>query len=148
MRLALLVALPLVVGCGASAQDAARLTLTTTAYGAVHADKAFGDAYELASDAARDANDTQEGKDADMADWDRAADAMERVIAEVYSALATAEIALDAWEQTADAESWNGALACLAERLRELSRVLEEREVNIPAPLAKALTFTGDLACQ
>lgn len=135
------------VGCGASAQDIARVGLTTTAYAVVQADKAFAESYRLASDEARATSTTQAEKDAQMVEWDRAADEVERVVGAVYAGLGAAEIALDVWEQTDDVSAWDEALGCLVAKLTELAKVLEERGVEMPRALRDALRLGAGLEC-
>lgn len=147
MRLAAIILVALTVGCGASAQDIARATLTTTAYAVVAADRGFAESYRIASEEARAGSSTQEEKDARMAEWDRAADEVEYLVGGLYASLAGSEIALDAWVETDDSGSWDEALACLAEKLRTLERVLTKRGVTIPAALAKVLALGEGLVC-
>jgi hypothetical protein len=146
-RTLLVPACAVLFACVPSATEVARTTLTTTAYAAVTADKVFAESYRIASEAAREASSTQEEKDAKMADWDEAADEVEFLVNGLYAALATAEISLDAYEQTKDSSAWDEALACLAEKLRTLERVLRERGIAIPAALAKVLTVSEGLTC-
>jgi hypothetical protein len=136
-----------VAGCGASAIEIGRATLTTAAYATTQADKLFADAYELAADQARASSSTQEEKDAKMVDWTEAADTFERVYAAATAALVAAEVALDGYERTKDAGYWDEAIACTAESLRDLAKVLEERGLKIPAALAKVLTLSEGLTC-
>jgi hypothetical protein len=145
-----LLALPLfvfVVGCGATAVEAARGTLTTAAYATVQADRLFADAYEIQANYARDSSSTQAEKDAKMADWTKAADEMERALSAAQASLVAAEVALDGFERTGEAGYWDEALACTAATLRDMAKVLEERGLKIPAALAKVLTMSEGLTC-
>ena len=135
------------VSCGATAIDVARGTLTTAAVATVAADQAFGTAYGIASEAARKSSTTQQEKDWKMTDWDKAADDMEHAQALARASLVTAEVAVDGFERTGDAGYWDEAIACVAESLRRIAHVLEERGLHIPAALAKVLTLSEGLTC-
>jgi hypothetical protein len=137
----------LLTACGASGVDVARGTLTTAALATVQADKAFADAYQIASTEARADSDDWEARDATMGAWDDAADRVETIIDGLYSGFLAAEVALDSYAKTDAVEHWTDAIGCLAEQLRELEKVLREREVNAPAPLAKVLSATEGLEC-
>jgi hypothetical protein len=145
MRKALPVLL-LVLGCGASATDVARATLTTTAHATVAADRLFADAYELASTDARDTSATQAEKDAKMVDWEAAADKIEGALSAIYAALATAEVALDALDR-GEPGSFDEAFACAAASLREAAGVLQERGLKIPLAVTRALALSESLVC-
>ena len=143
----LILALPLAVGCGASGVEIARASLTTSAHALVQADHAFGDAYQAASEAARDSSATQEEKDQKMVAWEAAADEFESVYHDAATALVTAEVALDGYATAGDAGSWDEALACAAASMRRMAKVLEERGLRIPAALAKVLALSEGLYC-
>jgi len=142
-------ALPLVfiVGCGASAVEVARGTLTTAATATVQADKLFADAYQIHADHARDTSISQEDKDQKMIDWTKAADAMEKALTAARASLVAAEVALDGFERTGEAGYYEEAMACAAQTLREMAKVLEERGLKIPAALAKILSLSEGLTC-
>jgi len=141
IRAALLALVALSAACGASGPDIARGTLTVTAHAVVESDRLFADAYTIADDAAREASPTQAEKDARMASWEAAADAAGKTLERVYAGLAAAEVAIDVWEHTDDATDWTQALACIAEDLRDLRRVLEERGIRVPEAIGAALSF-------
>ena len=147
MRWSLLFALVAVVGCGASAVEVARGTLTTAATATVQADKLFADAYEVHADNARASSSTQVEKDAKMADWTQAAAEMERALRAVQASLVAAEVALDGFERTGEAGYYEEAIACAAETLRQMARVLEERGLKTPPALAKVLALSKGLVC-
>lgn len=146
MRAALALSLML-VGCGASAVEVARATLTTAAHAAVQADKLFADAYEIYADNARATSSTQAEKDAKMVDWTKAADEFERVLNAARASLVAAEVAIDGFERTGEAGYWDEALACATATLRDMAQVLEERGLKIPAALAKVLSLSEGLTC-
>lgn len=146
MRSVLVLPLVFVVGC-ATALDAARGTLATSAHAVVQADQAFGTAYAVASENARNASLTQEDKDEKMIDWTKAADAMEKVLDLARASLVAAEVALDGFERTGEQGYYDEAIACVAETLRGIAKVLEERGLKIPAALAKVLTLSAGLMC-
>jgi len=137
----------LAVGCGASAVEVARGTLTTAAVAATQADHLFADAYEIHADHARDSSSTQAEKDQKMAGWTEAADKFERYYAAATASLVAAEVALDGFERTGEAGYWDQALACAAQTMRDMARVLEERGLKIPAALAKVLSLSKGLTC-
>jgi hypothetical protein len=139
--------LVLAAGCGASAVEIARGTLTTAAHATVQADRLFADAYEIYADNARATSTTQEEKDAKMADWTAAADEFERVLNAARASLVAAEVAIDGFERTGEAGYWDEALACAMQTLRDIAKVLEERGLHIPAALAKVLTLSEGLTC-
>lgn len=146
----------LACGCCAGV-DAARATLTTTAYATVQADRLFADAYEVYSDNARATSSTQAEKDLKMVDWDAAAEKVEPLISDLYAGLAIAELALDAIENSdgpppgtgpgLGGENFDETIACLAVKLREVAKVLDERRLKIPAALAKVLALSEGLTC-
>lgn len=145
-----LLALPLfvfMIGCGASAAEIARGTLLTAGVATTQADQTFGTAYAVASEAARASSTTQAEKDAKMEAWDKAADEFERAHKVATTSLVAAEVALDGFERTGEAGYYDEAIACAAETLRGIAKVLEERGLHIPAALAKVLTLSEGLTC-
>jgi len=147
MRWALPLALVAVVGCGASAVEVARGTLATSAVAATQADQVFGTAYAAASEAARASSTTQAEKDQKMLAWDTAADEFEAAHKAATASMLAAETALDGFERTGEAGYYDEAIACAAETLRGIAKVLEERGLHIPAALAKVLTLSEGLTC-
>jgi len=149
MRSAFILALPLVVavGCGATAVEVARGTLTTAAVAAMQSDRLFADAYEIQANYARDSSSTQVEKDQKTAGWTEAADKFERYYAAATASLVAAEVAIDGFERTGDAGYWEEALACAAQTLRDIADVLKERGLHIPAALAKVLSLSEGLTC-
>jgi hypothetical protein len=147
MKFIALFLIPMSIGCGATQLEIGRATLTTAAYARVTSDRVFADAYQLASEEARRDSTTQVEKDAKMVEWEEAADEFERAISLVDAALTVGEIALDGLEQTGDPGHWDEALACVAVKLKEIADVLDDRNIGIPAPLAKILALTKDLVC-
>jgi hypothetical protein len=142
-----LVALVATVGCGASAVEVARATLTTAAHATVQADRLFADAYEVQADHARATSTTQAEKDQKMVDWAAAADEMENALNAARASLVAAEVAIDGFERTGEAGYWDEALACAAATLRDMAKVLVERGLKIPAALAKVLSLSEGLTC-
>lgn len=139
----LLPALMLVTACGASAAEEARGALGTAARALVIVDQTFADEYERARVEARETSSTWDERDAKVAKWETARDALRAS----RSSLLAAEAAIDAYESD-EAGDWLGQAVCVASSLSHLRAAFRDVGISVPPFVSRAEATLNGLSAR